>query len=103
MGRKWGMEFNEPKCKIMHVGNNNPGYSNSMSGESLKVVEEEKFIGITVHGSLKPSKHCKKAAGIAGAVLRQLERNFHYRDRNFTIGSTFNMCDIILSSQQNNP
>ena len=44
-------------------------------------VEEEKDIGVTVHKSLKPAKHCRKAAGIAGAVLRQLTRNFHYRDR----------------------
>ena len=44
-------------------------------------MEEEKDIGVTVHRSLKPARHCKKAAGIAGAVLRQLARNFHYRDR----------------------
>ena len=39
-------------------------------------------MGVIVHKSLKPSKQCKKAAGTAGAVLRQLTRNFHYRDRN---------------------
>ena len=52
-----------------------------MSGQQLVEVEEEKDIGVTVHRSLKPAKHCRKAAGIAGAVLRQLTRNFHYRDR----------------------
>ena len=49
--------------------------------QQLVEVEEEKDIGVTVHRSHKPTKHCRKAAGIAGAVLRQLARNFHYRDR----------------------
>ena len=39
-------------------------------------------IGILVHQSLRPSKHCKKAADMAGAVLRQITKNFHFRDRN---------------------
>ena len=53
-----------------------------MEGTQLEVVEEEKDIGVIVHRSLKPSRQCKKAAGIATAVLRQLARNFHYRDKN---------------------
>ena len=65
----------------MHVGPHNPGYAYPMSGQQLVEVEEEKDIGVTVHRSHKPTKHCRKAAGIAGAVLRQLARNFHYRDR----------------------
>ena len=54
---KWGMKFNIPKCKIMHVGAHNPGYKYTMSGLELAEVEEEKDIGVTVHRSLKPSKH----------------------------------------------
>ena len=77
----WGMQFNVAKCKIMHVGRNNPGYDYYMSGTKLNTVEEEKDIGVTVHASLKPSKHCKKVAATASAVLRQLAKNFHYRDR----------------------
>ena len=65
----------------MHVGWNNPGYDYYMSGTKLNTVEEEKDIGVTVHASLKPSKHCKKVAATASAVLRQLAKNFHYRDR----------------------
>ena len=78
----WGMKFNVPKCKIMHVGRNNPAYKYSMENENMTVVEEEKDIGVLIQKNLKPSKHCKKAADIASAVLRQLARNFHYRDKN---------------------
>jgi hypothetical protein len=70
--RVWGMQFNVQKCKIMHVGNNNPRYEYQMAGTTLSVTEEEKDIGVTMSRNLKPSKHCRKAAGTAGAVLRQL-------------------------------
>ena len=79
--KDWGMQFNVEKCKIMHVGKNNPQYEYEMSGRKLKVVEQEKDIGVTVHNSLKPSAHCKKIADTAMAVLNQLTRNFHFRDR----------------------
>ena len=79
---RWGMSFNLDKCKIMHVGHGNPNYEYTMGGQKLKIVEEEKDVGITVHRSLKSTKHCQKAAGMANAVLTQLSRNFHYRDRN---------------------
>ena len=77
---EWGMKFNVEKCKIMHVGKNNPQYEYFMSGKKLMVVEEEKDIGVTIHSSLNPSKHCKRVADTANAVLRQLTKNFHFRD-----------------------
>ena len=77
----WGMMFNTEKCKIMHVGRNNPQYEYFMGGVKLETVEEEKDIGVVIHNSLKPSRHCKKVADTANAVLRQLTKNFHFRDR----------------------
>jgi hypothetical protein len=32
--RTWGMQFNEKKCKVMHVGHNNTKQSYSMNGSS---------------------------------------------------------------------
>ena len=80
--KDWGMKFNIPKCKIMHVGTRNPGYKYRIEGIELQEVTEEKDIGILIHQSLRPTKHCKKAADMAGAVLRQITKNFHFRDRN---------------------
>jgi hypothetical protein len=76
------MEFNIPKCKLMHVGRRNPEYKYSTNGQELSVVEEEKDIGVIIQRNLKPGKQCEKAANMVAAVLRQIERNFHYRDRN---------------------
>jgi hypothetical protein len=78
---KWGMSFNLAKCKIMHVGAKNPGYEYFMRGTKLGTTEEEKDIGVTVTKNLKPSAQCNKAAGRAAAVLGQIRRNFHYRDK----------------------
>jgi hypothetical protein len=77
----WGMEFNIAKCKIMHVGRGNPRYTYHMNGIELATTEEEVDVGITVQSSMKPGKHCEKAANRANAVLRLIQRNFHYRDR----------------------
>jgi hypothetical protein len=75
------MSFNVGKCKVMHVGPRNPGYEYSMGGTVLKTTVEERDIGVTVSSSLKPGAQCKKAARTASAVLGQVSRAFHYRDR----------------------
>ena len=77
----WGMAFNAKKCKVMHIGSKNPRYRYEMEGEELSVTEEERDIGVTISSSLKPSAHCSKAARTAQAVLGQIARAFHYRDR----------------------
>jgi hypothetical protein len=74
---KWGMSFNLEKCKVMHVGAHNPAFEYFMRGVRLEETEEER----AVTKNLKPSAQCSKAAGRASAVLGQLRRNFHYRDR----------------------
>ena len=78
---KWGMKFNLDKCKIMHIGRNNPGHKYYMGGMELSEVEEERDVGVVIHKTLKPSAQCAKAANTAMAVLRQVCQNFHFRDR----------------------
>jgi ribonucleases P/MRP protein subunit RPP40 len=80
--RKWGMSFNSKKCKIMHIGRNNPLYDYTINGTNLSVVDEEKDVGVVIHKSLKPARQCERAAATATGVLMQLAKCFHYRDRN---------------------
>lgn len=77
----WGMTFNVAKCKVMHVGKNNPCYEYYMRGVKLNVTEEERDIGVVFTKNLKPAVQCGKAAGRATSVLHQLKNIFHYRDR----------------------
>jgi hypothetical protein len=78
---RWGMEFNIPKCKVMHMGHQNPEHKFSMRGKELETTCEEKDIGVAVTSNLKPSAQCAKAAKTAQTLLGQLSRAFHYRDR----------------------
>jgi hypothetical protein len=78
---KWGMEFNIKKCKIMHLGHNNPGHIFTMKNQQLETTEIERDIGVNVSNSLKPSLQCAQAAKTAQSVLSQISRAFHYRDR----------------------
>jgi hypothetical protein len=82
---KWGMQFNVSKCKVMHMGRLNPRLTYSMGGLDLEETEEERDIGVVVSANLKPSAQCARAANTAQAVLGQLSRAFHYRDRHIFV------------------
>ena len=79
--KKWGMEFNVSKCKILHVGKNNPNFDYYLASEKLQVVESEKDIGVKIHSSMKPSLQCNEAAQRANFILQQITKCFHYRDK----------------------
>ena len=79
--QKWEMEFNVSKCKILHVGKNNPKYEYYMNSQKLQSTESEKDIGVHIDSSLKPSLQCREAAKNANFVLMQITRCFHYRDK----------------------
>jgi len=78
---KWGMEFNVPKCKIMHIGKNNPMYAYTMSGDILQTTDEERDLGVIINKNMKPSSQCRESAKKALKVLGQISRTFHFRDR----------------------
>ena len=87
----WQMEFNYGKCKVLHLGRSNPGFSYTMGGHApagtvLEAVDSEKDIGVIIHESLKPSAQCAKSAKKANQVLGQMSRCFHYRDKSTWIG-----------------
>ncbi len=79
------MAFNAKKCKVMHLGPRNPCYEYYMEGGKLGTTVEEMDLGVKVTRNLKPTEQCSKAAGRATAVLGQLTRNFHYRDRHMFV------------------
>ena len=78
---KWCMLFNVPKCKVLHVGRNNPTFEYKMNGEPLATVTHERDIGIIIDDTLKPSEQCSEAARRATTVLSQISRVFMYRDK----------------------
>ena len=49
---KWLLKFNDSKCKLMHIGKNNPQYTyyigSSMSRTTLQTTSLEKDIGVHI-------------------------------------------------------
>ena len=77
----WAMEINVTKCKVLHIGRNNPRHIYTMNNVPLETVTSEKDIGVLIGESLKPSLQCAQAAHTARGVLCQILRSFHYRDK----------------------
>ena len=77
----WAMEFNAEKCKIMHIGRNNPRNKYYMNGVELSVTEEERDLGVWTDSTLKPSLQCSKAATNANRLLGMILKSFHYRTK----------------------
>jgi hypothetical protein len=56
-----------------------------MGGQQLTTTTSEKDVGVIISDTLKPSDQCRKAAMTAGAVLGQIQRSFHFRDRHTNV------------------
>ena len=69
---KWSMSFNVEKCKIIHVGHNNPRRKYFMRGKELSEASEEKDLGVIVEANMKPGKQCTVASKSANFALGQL-------------------------------
>jgi len=90
---KWKMNFNTDKCKTMHIGRKNDQSEYLMNGQKLSKTEKEKDIGVMIHRTLKPSHQCGEAARKAKAVLLQIVRTFHYRDKKNLSETVYNLCE----------
>ena len=83
--QEWQMLFNADKCKVLHFGKNNQGFSYTMGGYApagtvLATDVQEKDVGVEIHQSLKPSAQVAKAAAKANQVLGQMARAVTLRD-----------------------
>ena len=56
-------------------------YEYRMNGTVLEVTTEERDLGVITMATTKPTAQCAKAAQTAQAVLGQVARAFHYRDK----------------------
>ena len=79
--KKWKMEFNIGKCKIMHLGHNNPRNSYSMGDTSLEVTEEERDLGVIIDSQLDFGKHIRTIVARANRVLGLIRVSFKYMDK----------------------
>ena len=78
---RWKMEFNVDKCKIMHLGNTNPGHTYTMNGTNLTTTTEERDLGVLVDDKLKFDKHIKKIVNKANSILGLIKIGFACLDK----------------------
>ena len=76
----WLLSFNVDKCKVMHIGKNNPKLDYTMRTENenriLIETSKEKDLGVWITNDLKHEKQVIAASQRAMAVLRSVRRAF---------------------------
>ena len=78
---KWQLLFNTGKCKVLHIGNNNPNYQYKMNGQKLKQIKEEKDLGVIVDDELKFHKQTAAAVKKANSRLGLIKKSFAVLDQ----------------------
>ena len=76
---KWQIKFNDDKCKVLHIGNNNYCTKYTMNGSELTKVGYEKNLEVTISNDLKPCKHCSDVGKTANKLVGFIGRTFEYK------------------------
>ena len=82
---KWLMFFSVDKCKILHIGKDNPNFDYQMEDKdgnstNLIVVNCEKDHGVYVQDNLKFDKHISLTVNRANRLVGLIKRAFSYLD-----------------------
>ena len=73
---EWQLGFNEGKCKVLHLGNNNPKLDYKINGVSLATDTSEKDLGVIIDGELKFHSHIARAVNKASRMLGLVKTTF---------------------------
>ena len=81
--KKWQMQFNESKCKVLHFGDNKSvdQFQYTLNDVLLEKCRTETDIGVNICTNLKPSEHIDITVRKANSMLGQLSRAFHYKTK----------------------
>jgi len=70
------MLFNIDKCKVMHLGYNNPKVHFVMGTSQMQAATEERDLGVIVSEDLKLENQCIAVVKKANKILGMIKRNF---------------------------
>ena len=81
----WNLHFNVAKCKVLHVGKNNPEHNYSMTlngrGQSVGKCTEEKDLGVTFDKAFTFDVHIQRAINKANQMIGLIKRTFISPDK----------------------
>ena len=73
--KKWQLEFNTNKGKVLHFGNNNGSRNYMMNGSVLESSNIEKDLGVMISDDLKCTSHIDYVVLKASRLLGMLHRS----------------------------
>ena len=82
---KWLLKFNDSKCKLMHIGKNNPQYTYYIGSDTSRTILQttslEKDIGVHIDPLLNFNQHICEILKKANRVNYQIVKNICYKTK----------------------
>ncbi len=80
---RWQLNLAVQKCGVLHVGNGNGKFNYVLDGDQLSKFDSIDDLGVTIDGSLKPSRHVERIVSLANRRIGLLFHGFRSRDPKF--------------------